>query len=311
MMWKDSGKIYLKGMAMGAADIVPGVSGGTVAFISGIYERLIGALSRFDISLLRVLRQGGLKGAWQHVDGAFLLILFAGILTSVFSAARILSYLLEHHAPVLWGFFFGLILASVYHVLRIIRQHTAATWLVFLLGAVIAYAITELSPAQVAMTLPNVFLAGAIAICAMILPGISGSFMLLLMGLYGPILGAVKGLELAVLAVFAAGCATGLLSFTHVLKWLLSRYHDLTLALLTGFMVGSLNKVWPWKQTLEYRLDSHGTPVPIIQKNVLPAHFEQVTGQSAELALVLVCFLLGLGLVLALERMGQSTQSAH
>jgi putative membrane protein len=296
-MWS----VYFKGIAMGAADIVPGVSGGTIAFITGIYERLITALSSLDRQCLAAFRERGVRGVWEHIDGTFLLVLFAGILTSVVSAARLISYLLSEHGILLWSFFFGLILGSVFFIVKSMKTHTFSTGMGLLLGALAAYFITVLTPAEIALNPVTLFCAGAIAICAMILPGISGSFLLLIMGMYGSILQAVKDFDIGVLLIFISGCVVGLLSFTHFLKWLLRHYHDVTLAVLTGFMLGSLNKVWPWKQTVEYRLNSHGESTPLVQLNILPHQYEQLTGESSAIVLAVMAFLTGLALVLVLE----------
>ncbi|AZZ93617.1 DUF368 domain-containing protein [Hahella sp. KA22] len=297
-MWKT----YLKGVAMGAADIVPGVSGGTIAFISGIYERLISALGRIRPGLISIWRTQGFAAVWKDIDGTFLATLFAGILTSVFTLSRIISSLLQSHPNLIWAFFFGLILGSVWFVGKAIREKNALTALLIGLGAAVAYALTALSPTSLEPTYLNLFISGAIAICAMILPGVSGSFLLLLLGIYGPVLAAVKGFEILPLSIFASGCLIGLLSFTHLLSWLLRRYHDYTLAVLTGFMLGALNKVWPWKYTLEYRIDSHGAQVPLVQANVFPSRYEVITGEPAQVLTVAALFAIGALMVVALEK---------
>lgn len=293
---------FLRGLAMGAADIVPGVSGGTIAFITGIYERLITAISAFDHRLFSVWRTKGWAGVWQAIDGTFLVVLFAGILTSVASLAHLINWMLEQHAIMLWSFFFGLILGSVFLIRAAMKAPGLTTYMAILSGALMAYAITMMAPSQIPLTNLNLFLAGMIAICAMILPGVSGSFLLLVMGMYAHVIGAIKGFDIALLAVFAGGCIVGLMGFSHILKWLLKAYHDLTLALLTGFMLGSLNKVWPWKQVLEYRINSKGEPVPLIERNILPEHYEQLTGQSSQLLLAIILFVLGVGLVVLMDR---------
>ncbi len=294
--------LYLKGMAMGAADIVPGVSGGTIAFIAGIYERLLNALQAFGPSLWTRFREDGVGGVWRAIDGTFLLILFAGILTSVVSMARLISHLLETYPELVWGFFFGLIVASVWHVGTKIRQRDITALVALVIGAALAYLITEMNPTEIDVTPFNLFWCGMVAICAMILPGISGSFILLILGMYGHVLHAVKTFELGTLLIFASGCVVGLLSIARLLSWMLRRFHDVSLALLTGIMLGSLNKVWPWKQTLEYRLNSAGESVPFIQANVSPSVYEALTGQSAYLTGAIICALVGLVLVLALEK---------
>lgn len=289
---------------MGAADVVPGVSGGTIAFIAGIYERLLNALRSFGPHLWPVFRASGLPGVWRHIDGTFLVVLFAGILTSVVTLAGLISHLLAVYPELIWAFFFGLILGSVWFVAVQIKQRTPSVWIAFLVGAVLAYWLTGLTPKEMEVTTYTLFFSGMIAICAMILPGISGSFILLVMGMYAPILAAVKSLHIPVLLVFACGCLVGLLSISHLLSWMLRRFHDVTLALLTGFMLGSLNKVWPWKQTLEYRLNSAGEEVPFLQANVLPSVYEALTGQSAHLAGAILCCVIGIGLILVLEKVG-------
>jgi len=297
----DTAKLFLKGMAMGAADVVPGVSGGTVAFISGIYERLINALKSINIAAIRILFKDGIGAAWSAIDGTFLLVLFAGIMTSILSLAKLISYWLTNHPVLVWSFFFGLILASVIYIVRQMKQPSISHVTGFLVGVAFAYWITVAEPLAIDPTHSNIFFAGMIAICAMILPGISGSFILLLMGLYTHVIGAIKQLDIITLAIFASGCMIGLLSFSRVLSWLLTKYHDLTLAVLAGVMLGSLNKVWPWKQTLSYRTNSHGEQVPFMQDNVLPAQYEYLVGADSMMLYAIGLMLVGFLVVLGLE----------
>ncbi|MGQ7958919.1 DUF368 domain-containing protein [Pseudomonas sp. SP16.1] len=292
--------LYAKGMAMGAADVVPGVSGGTIAFISGIYDELLRSIASLPEAAVLLLR-GRVADAWRMANATFLLILLGGILTSVLTLARLISYLLAHHPVPIWSFFFGLILVSAYMVGREIRRWNWSRALSFLLGLAFAYWITVAAPVQWGSDPLNLFFAGAIAICAMILPGISGSFILLLLGLYPVVLGALKSFDIGVLAVFAAGCLVGILSFARLLSWLLARWRDLSLAFLTGLMLGSLNKVWPWKETLSWRVDSKGEQVPLQQSNLLPGHFAELSGQDPQLLLALLLALGGIALVLGLE----------
>ncbi len=242
---------YVKGIAMGAADIVPGVSGGTIALIAGIYERLIGALSRIGPSLWEVFREtGGIKGVqavWRHVDATFLLVLLLGIATSFALLAGPIKYLLDYQPLLIWSFFFGLVIATVFLLLREIERWNIGRAALFIAGIACAVIISSLPVSTTTPSLPYLFLSGAIAICAMILPGISGSFILLLMGAYDAVLEAVHTLNFTIILTLIAGMVTGLLLFTRLLKWLLSRYYQATLALLTGFIAGSLVKVWPWK----------------------------------------------------------------
>lgn len=290
---------------MGAADVVPGVSGGTIAFITGIYDTLLESIRRVNPSILGIWKRDGFKAAFDHINGFFLIALFGGILTSILSLAKFISWALETHPVPVWSFFFGLILVSVYHMLKQVEQKTLSRFVFLLLGAVFAYSITVLKPLQMDPTSLNIFFAGCIAICAMILPGISGSFILLLLGMYTPVLGAVKGLQLDVMVIFAMGCLIGLLSFSHVLSWLLKRFRDFALVFLTGLMLGTLPKLWPWKETISWRTNSKGEQVPLIQENLSPFNFESVTGQPSQLAIAVVLMLVGIGLVLALEKVAE------
>ncbi|MDX1676444.1 DUF368 domain-containing protein [Arsukibacterium sp.] len=236
----------IKGLAMGAADVVPGVSGGTLAFILGIYERLLAAISAVNMTAVKLLLRGRLPALWQHIDGTFLVCLLSGILLSIFSLANLIGYLLEHRPVPLWAFFIGLILASLPVLLRSVR------WSVLRLvlcgtGVLFALAIGMLAPVQLEPAPYMFFLAGAVAICAMILPGISGAFILLILGMYGPVMLAVTELQLGIIALFALGCAVGLLSFSKLLNWLLKHFHDATLALLIGVVIGALYRIWPWQ----------------------------------------------------------------
>jgi len=243
--------VYIRGMAMGAADIVPGVSGGTIALIAGIYERLINALGSIGPNLWHIFRQkGGIKGllaVWKAVDATFLLFLLLGIATSFATLAGIIKHLLDNQPLLIWSFFFGLVVATVFMLLSEIKRWNIGRALLFIVGLVSAVVISSLPLLTGTPSLPYLFFAGAIAICAMILPGISGSFILLLLGAYDTVLEAVHTLNFTVIFTLMAGMVTGLLLFTHALKWLLARYYQATLALLTGFIAGSLMKIWPWK----------------------------------------------------------------
>ena len=294
--------LFLKGAAMGAADVVPGVSGGTVAFITGIYERLLNALKRLSPEALLVLKKDGIAGFWQYIDGWFLLTLFSGIATSALSLVRVISYLLTYFPHLLWAFFFGLILISSWIVGKQIEKWSSSAVVALIVGTVVAFTVTQLSPTSVDPTLPIVFGAGLIAICAMILPGISGSFLLLVMGMYAHVIHAIKSFDLVFIAVFGVGCIVGLLSFSHLLSWLFTHYRSVTLALLTGFLLGSLNKVWPWKETVSTRVNSQGEEVPFMQINVSPAQFELATQQDPQWVFCVVLALSGISLVWVLER---------
>jgi putative membrane protein len=289
---------------MGAADAVPGVSGGTIAFMTGIYEELIFSLKQCSTGVLRVLFQSGIKATWQHINGGFLLALFSGIIASILTLSRVVLYLLDNHPILLWSFFFGLILAAVWSVIRHIKKWKIDVIATFIFGTVGAFFITTISPTTIETSPLIVFLSGMIAICAMILPGISGSFILLLLGMYAPMLIAVKELQFTTLCIFAGGCVVGLLSFSHVLTWMFKHYKTMTLALLGGFMLGSLNKVWPWKQTIESVIDRHGKEVPLLQNNILPHTFETLHAQPAYMWYAIMLMILGVIMVIALEKIG-------
>ncbi len=302
--------LVLKGMAMGAADVVPGVSGGTIAFISGIYEELIDSLKSINLAALRTLITRGPKAGWEAVNGNFLLALFAGIAFSLITLARLITYLLAHYPIQIWAFFFGLIVASIIYIARQLpawhwRELAAVT-----IGTAIALAVSMAKPASLPGEWWMALIAGSIAICAMILPGISGSFILLLMGMYSVFLEAIQRLDILLLLSFGAGCVVGLLSFSHLLSWLLKRFHNVTLAFLTGFLIGSLNIIWPWKQTLEFTLDRHGEQIPLVQENLWPATYQQLTGLDAYTGWAVLLALGGCLLVLGLERLaGRETQA--
>lgn len=295
---KDYILLSLKGVAMGAADVVPGVSGGTIAFITGIYEELLETIDSVNLSALKKLKTEGLRGFWKHINGNFLVALFLGIGISIVSLAKLITHLLEHHSILLWSFFFGLIISSIYLVGKTVKKWDITKVIGLLVGAGIAFYITILPPMENPNALWFVFLSGAIAICAMILPGISGSFILLLLGSYEMILGAIKDVKLAIIGVFAVGCITGLLSFSKLLNWMFKKYHDLTIAILTGFLVGSLNKIWPWKETISTRTNSHGEVVPFIQENISPFNFN---GDN-QLVFAVLMAIVGLVLILGLEK---------
>ena len=267
---KDYGMLMLKGIAMGAADVVPGVSGGTVAFIVGIYEELINSIKSINPTNLKLLFSLRIAEFWKAINANFLLALVSGIAISIFSLAKLITYLLENEPVLVWAFFFGLVLSSTYFVAKTITQWDWKTYLFFVIGTVGAYFITVATPTETPNNLFFIFLCGAIAICAMILPGISGSFILVLLGKYFYIMSAVKSLDIVVMLVFMCGAFIGITSFSNVLSFLLRRFHNTTIATLAGFMLGSLNKVWPWKETVETYVDSHGHIKPLVEENILP-----------------------------------------
>ena len=310
-------KLFLKGMAMGAADVVPGVSGGTIAFISGIYEELLASIRALGPDTLAVLRAQGPAAAWRQFNGGFLLTLVAGIATSVLLLVRPITWLLEHEPVLIWSFFFGLIAASVIVCGRLVKHWTAGPLVGLVLGAALAYAVGVLHAGSGSDSLWFYFLAGAIAICAMILPGISGSFILLLLGAYGPVMEAVKSFDLLVVGTVGLGAILGLMSFSRLLTWMFQRHHDLTVATLSGFLLGSLSIVWPWKEVLSLRTVHAGRPdehlEPFLRRNILPGEYANITELDAQLGIVdkdphllgaIVLAAVGASLLLGLERLG-------
>ena len=287
---KDYAVLTLKGMAMGAADVVPGVSGGTIAFIAGIYDELINSIKSINMHSLKLLFTGKIAAFWKAVNGNFLFALLLGIAISVFSLAKLITYLLLNEPVLVWSFFFGLVLASTWFVTKDIKGWNWKTVAGFVGGAVIAYYITVATPAETSTNLMFIFLCGAIAICAMILPGISGSFILVLLGKYFYVMEAVKTLDLVVLGVFAFGAALGITSFSRVLSYALKNFRNITLAVLSGFMLGSLNKLWPWKEVEKLVSDGHEV---MIEHNIAP---------NTEVAEAVVLMLIGFILVYVLEK---------
>jgi putative membrane protein len=287
---------FLRGMAMGAADIVPGVSGGTIALLTGIYERLIDAIKSVGWDTLVTLKQKGVKAAWQQIDGTFLLSILAGAATSIILLSKVLHYFIESQPIMLWSFFFGLVVASVAYVIKQVESWNLARATLLVLGTLVAGFISLSAPTEIEVTSISLFFAGSIAICAMILPGISGSFILLLMGLYGFIITAIKSFDVTSLGIFASGCLVGIMLFSRVLSWLLQRYHSATMALLSGFMVGALIKLWPWKHVLSYRLSSAGEQVPFIERPLWPwLHSEP------QFSVAIVAVIIGFSIVFVMD----------
>ena len=297
--------ISLKGLAMGAADAVPGVSGGTIAFISGIYEELITTISNVNVSLFKTLIKDGFKPFWKQLNGNFILALLIGIVISFVTFMRLAKYLIENHPILIWSFFFGLIVASIYYVGKEISKWNVSTVLTLIVGAVIAYYITTLPSLANNDSSLYLFLAGALAICAMILPGISGAFILVILGAYKALSDAVHDVDIKRLALFIGGAAVGLLTFSRVLKWLFKHYHNLTLALLTGFILGSLNKVWPWKEVISWRTNSKGEEVPLIEESIMPSAFNG----DPQVFYAVTLMVLGFLTIFILERLGAKTNN--
>lgn len=299
---KDYLLISLKGMGMGAADVVPGVSGGTIAFITGIYEELINSLKSINGSAVKLLLQFRIKDFWKAVNGNFLSALIFGIAVSFLSLAKLIKYFLAEQPILIWSFFFGLIVASAIVIAKKITEWKWRTIIALLLGVGIAYMVTVVTPAETPTSYWFLFLSGALAICAMILPGISGAFILLLLGKYEYILNALSTFKLDVIAVVGCGAVVGLLSFSNLLSWLLKKYHNMTIGLLSGFMIGSLNKVWPWKQTISTFVDRHGVEKPLLQENILPGTFESLLGQDSQLLFGILLAIAGFLLIWLMEK---------
>ncbi|MCK4562322.1 MAG: DUF368 domain-containing protein [Flavobacteriaceae bacterium] len=296
---KDYFIITLKGIAMGAADIVPGVSGGTIAFISGIYEELLNSISSINFEIFKILKSEGINSAWKSINGNFLLSLVLGIGISVASLAKLISWLLAHKPVLLWSFFFGLVLASVLYIGKQITRWNTVVIITFVLGAVLAYWITTLQPLMSENTSPLfLFLAGALAVCAMILPGISGAFILVLLGAYKPVLEAVHNQNFKIIAVIGFGAIIGLLTFSRVLKWLFHHYKNLTLAVLTGFVLGSLNKIWPWKKIIESKI-IEGKEIILKELSVSPFVYE---GDN-QLYFAILLSIIGFLVIILLEKL--------
>ncbi|WP_396638261.1 DUF368 domain-containing protein [Maribacter sp. R77961] len=288
--------ITLKGMAMGIAELVPGVSGGTIAFVTGIYEEFISAINNVNLATFKTLKNDGFKMFWKQLNGNFLLALFVGMMVSILSLSKVISWLLENHPIPVWAFFFGLVLASVIFVAKAIKKWNFLSIALFIAGTIIAYYITTLPPSANTDSLPFLFFSGALAICAMVLPGISGSFILVLLGSYKTVLDAVNDKDFKIVLTVALGAVFGILSFARILKWMFANYKNATLAILTGFILGSLNKIWPWKKVLE--VIKIGKKEIIIDKNISPFAFE---GDS-QLTFAIITAIIGFSLIFILEK---------
>jgi len=270
MKQKNAFRLFFTGFFMGMADLIPGVSGGTVAFISGIYEELLSSIKKMSGEVLRLLLKLKFKQALTKAPIRFLVPLLSGIVTSIILLARLLSYLLEVYPSFVWSFFFGLVIASTWLVAKRVTQWNMGNIIAFGITTISAYILVGAVPVETPETLPMFFFSGMVAIIAMILPGISGSFILLLIGKYSQVLDAAKNLQIDVLLAVITGAAIGLSVFARFLTWLFARYHNISIAILSGFMLGSVRKLWPWKETILTRINSHGEIVPLIEKNILP-----------------------------------------
>ena len=294
-------RLFLTGFAMGSADIVPGVSGGTIAFISGIYEELIDSIRMVgQPEFLRAVFSLNFRKVFQLLNWKFLLTVVVGIGTAVLTLAKGIEWLLHNQPILIWSFFFGLVVASVVTVSAKIKQWTLPLVGATALGTIGAYWLVGLVPIETPNDWWFLFLSGALAICAMILPGISGAFILVLLGKYQYALSAITSLDLWAIFWIGSGCVIGLVTFAQVLGVLFKRYHDITVALLIGLMIGSLRKVWPWKETVDFITDRHGEIIPTVERNLLPAI-------NGELGLAIGVAIVGFVVVLGIERIAQRT----
>ncbi len=300
---------------MGAADVVPGVSGGTIAFISGIYQELIDSVNKVDLSFFSSWKKNGLKIAWQQINGSFLLALVTGIIISILSLSKVITHLLATQPILVWSFFFGLVIASIYFVGKQITDRKFSTILFFMTGTIISYYITVVEPVASPDSYFYLFISGFIAIIAMILPGISGAFILVLMGSYAIVIGTINQFREGLMAfdidliyksvfkliTFGVGAILGIKLFSKVLNWMFDNYRNATMAVLTGFMLGSLNKVWPWKRVLTTRIDSHGEEVAVLEKSILPQYFE---GDN-QITLAVILMIAGFLTIFIVEKAGE------
>ncbi|MFP4262764.1 MAG: DUF368 domain-containing protein [Halomonas sp.] len=303
--------IFLRGAGMGAADAVPGVSGGTIAFVTGIYEELIHTIKQFGPGAFMAWRRGGLPLLVVHLNLPFLLPLLAGIALSLVSVAHLVVWLMEDHPLLLNGFFFGLVLASA----LVVSRHPAdwKWWHIapLVAGLLLAHGLPSLMPLVSALGSQALMLmvGGAIAISAMILPGVSGSFLLLTMGLYGTVMDGIRGFDLGLLGLFGMGCAVGLFLASRLLSWLLARYHTATLQLLVGFIVGSLPVLWPWRELVRYQLGPEGQMIPLDYRYLTPGDYALLTGDSPQLLVVVALMLAGAAAVLMIDRGGRPARA--
>lgn len=295
---------------MGAADIVPGVSGGSIALIAGIYQQLLDSINSFNLDNLLLLKSLQIKEFYARVNGNFLVSLLLGIMTSIFALSRVITFLMEVHPIPLWSFFTGLILVSAFLILKEIKVWNWVIVVSIAIGTAVAWWVTNLPPTTTPDAHWFTFLAGAIAICAMILPGISGSFILLILGKYETILTALAQKDFFTLALFASGCLVGILSFSRVVAFLLRRFYAVTIGLLSGFMLGSVNELWPWKVVTSWRTSSSGQQKPFLTENILPSDYLAQVGQEPNLIWAIAAFLFGIGMVLFIEWLANKLQEA-
>ncbi len=287
---------------MGVAEVIPGVSGGTVAFLTGIYNELIASIKSVDLEALKLILRLRFREFWKKINGKFLLSVFAGFATSIISLAKLIVYLLSTYPILVWSFFFGLVIIAAPLVFREIKHWTIAVIIAPFIGIIIAYAITNLSPTHLPNSPIFIFLSGAMAICAVILPGISGAFILLLIGKYQFVITSLVEVDMRVMSIFVLGCVFGIVLFARILSWILAKYHDITIALLAGFMLGSLNKIWPWREILEYVTNSKGVQIPAFDKSVLPWQYFEKTGKDPLILQAIFMMALGVIIVVLIDK---------
>ena len=298
--------LFFKGVGMGAANVIPGVSGGTIALITGIFEKLIHSIKSFDLVALKFLFSGKVKRFAEHVNLHFLIAVFLGIAVSIFTLAKLLGFLFDNYPIYIWSYFFGLILASVYFVGRRVEKITVGVVVIFILGALVALAITLLTPATPNGDFYYLFLCGIVAICSMILPGLSGSFVLILMGNYELVfIEGVNDLDAKILGPVILGAIIGLIAFSHLLSWIFRKFKDLTISLLTGFILGSLGVLWPWKENI-YRTDGLGNILKLSGEPVVQG-YERVLPETLSLEVVIAVGLMIIGVlsILLIEKMAE------
>ncbi len=296
--------ILLKGSLMGAVELIPGVSAGTIALITGVLPRLIAALKNFNLTAIVLLRKEGVTAAWRYIDGNFLCLLLLGMVVGLLLLIRAIHFALEQYAIFMWSFFFGLIFASAFWIALQIKQWKR--WdvpVLFILGVGFAFYITVASPLYIPLNGVNVFFVAMLAISAMMMPGLSGSFTLMLLGLYQPILAALKAFDLSIILPFLAGAGIGIVAFSHVLSFLFHRFPTQIYACLTGVMLGSLNRIWPWQEVTKIRVGDSDEAVVMLSRSVSPAYYEQMSGESAHLVYALALMVLGALLVVVMSKL--------
>lgn len=287
---------------MGAVDVIPGISGGTVAFITGIYQELIRSICAIDREAIQLLIKFRFADVWKKINGDFLVTVFAGIFTSVFFLAKAMAFLLRYYPIQLWSFFFGVILIAAPLALRKITKWSIGTVLSFLFGIVIMYGLTRLNALQLPAALWMIFVAGIFCSCGMLLPGVSGAFFLVLINRYQAVINAVSKFNGTVLLTFLLGGVVGLSGISRILKRVINNYHNAAVALMTGLMLGSLNKVWPWRQVLRYVTNGSGEQVPVAEKSVLPWDYVTLTGKDPQVFQAILMVALGVFIVVLIER---------